>query len=146
MAVSAAKTWIAGEVLTASELNSEFLNIYNNGEALAFPASSSKDFNAQDLVLDDDQDTTIDATTDDVITFTLGGIEVFKMDGDAGTMKNGYTFTAQVTGTDPSIDIIGDTNTGLDIKTKGTGVVDITTGLTIDDDEVMSVLGNQIFL
>ena len=145
MAVNAAKTWIAGEVLTASELNAEFLNIYNNGQTLAFPATTSKDFDGQDLVLDVDGDTTLDATLDDVIVFTLGGVEIFKMDGNAGTMVTGFDFTGQVTGVDPSINVTGETNTGLDIKTKGTGVVDITTGLTIDDDEVVSILGQQVF-
>jgi len=148
MAVTAAKTWIAGEVLSASDLNSGFLQVFNNGEDLGWPATKAKDLNKQDLELDDDRNTTIDGFTNDVITFTLGGVETFKMDGSAGTLFNGLNFIAKGTGVDPSITVISpgsDTNVGLDIVTMGTGVVDITTGLTIDDDEVVSILGQQVF-
>lgn len=44
MSVSRAKTWIAGEVLTASDLNSEFNNVLNNGQTLAWPATEDKNF------------------------------------------------------------------------------------------------------
>lgn len=41
MAVSRLHTWIAGEVLLASDLNSEFNNILTNGTAVAFPATAA---------------------------------------------------------------------------------------------------------
>lgn len=76
MAVTAAKTWIAGEVLTAADLNSEFLNIYGNGQAIGFPRTASADFDGQELILDSDADTSITADTDDQIDFKVGGSDV----------------------------------------------------------------------
>lgn len=37
MALSAVKTWLAGEVLTAADLNAEFANGYNNGQSFGNP-------------------------------------------------------------------------------------------------------------
>jgi hypothetical protein len=41
MPLSRTKTWIAGEVLTASDLNAEFNNILNNSASLVFPVSGN---------------------------------------------------------------------------------------------------------
>ena len=79
MAVVPAKTWIAGEVLTASDLNSEFLNIYDNGQSIGFPRTSAADFDGQELILDADGDSSITADTDDQIDFKLGGTDVAVM-------------------------------------------------------------------
>ena len=76
MAISPYKTWSAGEILTAADLNSSFSQITNNGEDLAWPASKAKDFNAQELILDGDQDTSITADTDDQIDFKCGGSDI----------------------------------------------------------------------
>lgn len=45
MAISRIKTWIANDVLTASDLNSEFNNIINNALALVSPLTGNLDFN-----------------------------------------------------------------------------------------------------
>jgi hypothetical protein len=45
MALSRVKTWIAGEVLTASDLNNEFNNVLNNALALISPLTGNLDFN-----------------------------------------------------------------------------------------------------
>ena len=74
MAVSRVKNWIV-EVLTASDLNAEFNNILNNGEDLGWPATTAKDLNGQELILDADADTSITASTDDVIDFRIGGTD-----------------------------------------------------------------------
>lgn len=76
MAVSANKTWSAGEVLTASDLNDEFANIYSQGEDLGWPATKAKDLNGQELILDADGDTSMTADTDDQIDFRVGGSDV----------------------------------------------------------------------
>lgn len=44
MAISRVKTWIAGEVLTASDLNGEFNNIINNALSLISPLTANLDF------------------------------------------------------------------------------------------------------
>lgn len=41
MAVSRVKTWSAGEILTASDLNAEFNNLINNGTSMAFPLTAN---------------------------------------------------------------------------------------------------------
>jgi len=69
------KTWIAGEVLSASDLNAEFNSILNNGEDLAWPATKAKDLDGQELILDSDGDTSITASTDDLIDFKIGGTD-----------------------------------------------------------------------
>src|SRR3990167_6673947 len=73
MSVSRVKTWVDDEILTADDLNAEFNNILNNGELLSFPATSSKDFDGFELILDSDADTSITADTDDRIDFRIGG-------------------------------------------------------------------------
>ena len=80
MAVSRSKTWVAAEILSASDLNAEFNNILNNGEDLAWPATKAKDLDGQRLILDDNQDTYIEATTDDEIDFYTGGVKRLTID------------------------------------------------------------------
>ena len=74
MAVSRIKNWIV-ETLTASDLNAEFNNVLNNGEDLGWPATKAKDLNGQELILDSDADTSITASTDDLIDFRIGGTD-----------------------------------------------------------------------
>jgi hypothetical protein len=78
MSVSRAKLWVANEVLTASDLNDEFSNVYNNGEALAFPRTESADFNGQTLILSPDTLTTLRSSTDDEIDIAIGGTDTFQ--------------------------------------------------------------------
>lgn len=75
MAVSAFKTYSAGEVLTASDLNASFSQIHDNGEDLGWPATQAKDMDGQRLQWDGDQDTYTEATGDDVLETTIGGVK-----------------------------------------------------------------------
>jgi len=45
MAISRVHTWVALEVLTASDLNNEFNNILNNAVSLVSPLTANLDFN-----------------------------------------------------------------------------------------------------
>ena len=45
MAISRVKSWISGEVLTASDLNNEFNNLLNNALALVSPLTGNLNFN-----------------------------------------------------------------------------------------------------
>ena len=45
MAISRVKTWVAGEVLTASDLNAEFNNTLNNALSLISPLTGDLNFN-----------------------------------------------------------------------------------------------------
>lgn len=75
MAVSPFKTFSAGEVLTAADLNSSFTQITDNGEDLGWPATKAKDLDGQELILDADADTSIHASTDDELDFKIGGTD-----------------------------------------------------------------------
>jgi len=79
VAVTVFKTFIAGEVLTASDLNSSLTQLTNNGMDLWSPATESADFDGQKLILDSDADTSITADTDDQIDFELVGADNFRM-------------------------------------------------------------------
>lgn len=88
MAVSRIKTWIA-EILTFADLNAEFDNILNNASSLAWPATTSKDFDGQELILDGDADTSITADTDDQIDFRVGGTDRVRMTSTAMDVVSG---------------------------------------------------------
>lgn len=75
MALSPVKTFIAGEVLTASDLNALNTNILSNPISLVFPATAAIDFDGQELILDADADTSITADTDDRIDIRLVGVD-----------------------------------------------------------------------
>jgi hypothetical protein len=114
MAVSRVKSWVAGEVLLASDLNAEFNSILNNGEDLGFPATKSKDFDSNELILDGDGDTSITADTDDQIDFRVGGIDALVLttttlvlavsDSRTDTVDVPLTITSTTSGT-PAADI-----------------------------------------
>ena len=98
MAVTRAKTWISDESLTASDLNAEFDNLLDNAQSLSWPATTSKDFAAKELILDDDGDTSITADTDDQIDFKLLGKDQIVFLGTSGNEGN-ITMTDTDTGT-----------------------------------------------
>jgi len=52
LALSRIKTWIAGEVLTASDLNAEYNNLLNNALTLISPLTGPLDIDGQTLTLD----------------------------------------------------------------------------------------------
>ena len=79
MSITVYKTFSAGEILTASDLNASFSQIVDNGEDLAWPATQSRDFNGVELILDANADSSITADTDDQIDFRLGGSDLMRM-------------------------------------------------------------------
>jgi hypothetical protein len=91
MAVTPFKTFSAGEVLTAADLNSSFLQITDNGEDLGWPATKAKDLNGQELVLDADGDTSITADTDDQIDIKLSGSDDFTITANKFDVLAGST-------------------------------------------------------
>ncbi len=78
MALSEVKSWIEGETLTASDLNAEFDNIYNNQQSLGTPRTAAWDMDGQELIFDADGDTTIHASTDDQIDVKIAGADDFR--------------------------------------------------------------------
>ncbi len=75
MALARVTTWISGETLTASALNSEFNNVLDNATSLISPLTAALDMNGKELILDADADTSITASTDDLMDFKIGGTD-----------------------------------------------------------------------
>lgn len=124
MALSGVKTWNAGEILFASDLNAEFSNILTNGEDLSTPATKNHDMDGNELLLDSDADSSISSTSDDVVVLKAQGVDLFRFDGSATTSVNGFDFVANATGVDLVVLAQGtDTNIDMDIQSKGTGYV-----------------------
>jgi len=122
MAVGRSKVWISGEVLSASDLNSEINNILNNGEDLGWPATKAKDLNGQQLLLDADTDSHFTADTDDRLDLALAGTDLFRWLGTVTTPVNGLDFVASATGNNVQIQAVGsDSNISIDLVPKGTG-------------------------
>lgn len=137
MALGASKTWVAGEVLTASDLNSEFSNIYTNGEDLSWPATKTKDFNSQILQLA--SGVTIKCITTDLIEFTMDSDVLIRMDGTVASPVTGLDFIAGATTVAPQIKATGETDVSINWVPIGTGTVQI------EGDEVATILGSQFF-
>lgn len=124
MSVSRLKTWAAGEVLTASDLNAEFNNITSNGEDLGSPRSKAFDMNGQNLIIDADGDSYLFESSDDVLGLRLQGVDLFYFDGDVASPVNALTFVASATGTAAYVIASGtDTNIDVQVRSKGSGDV-----------------------
>lgn len=89
MPLSRVKTWVAGEVLAAADLNNEFNNILNNGQLLVQPWVGSFDLDGNTLILDQDADTTIDAATDDTIDIMIAGSDDVRLTSNTVTLLSG---------------------------------------------------------
>jgi hypothetical protein len=149
VAVSALKTWIPGEVLTASDLNAEFVNILSNGQSIGFPRTAEADFNGQVLWLDVDKDSSLTADTDDRLDLALSGTELFRWDGTVATPVNGFDWIAAAAGSEPAMVAIGaDAHIDVELTPKGTGNVTQsgTRVLLLGDEEIPKlILATQIF-
>lgn len=151
MAVTALKTWIAGEVLTASDLNSEFSNIYSGGESLGWPATTEKDLNGQEFWLDSDKDSSLHVSTDDLLNVKLQGQDLFNFDGTTASSVNGLDFTAAAAGSPATVSIDAQgSSTDIDINLvpKGAGNAEVggTRILVLGDEETaQTILSTQVF-
>jgi len=120
MALSRLKVWLAGEVLTAADLNGEINNILNNGVDLWSPATKVVDINGFELILDANGDTSVTADTDNQVDFRLGGTDLFRLKTVASAV-NGIDFFGAATGSRPYLLTFGsDTNVDFGLRPKGT--------------------------
>ena len=67
MGITAAKTFIAGEVLTAADLNKMNTNILNQQQLIGQPRTENFDMDRYRLILDQNGDTSMRADTADQI-------------------------------------------------------------------------------
>ncbi len=95
MAVVVYKTFSAGEVLTAADLNNSFTRIIDNQGSLGWPATGSKDMDGYEFILDADADTSITADTDDQIDFRLSGTDYFRMAAGRMSMLSAHLAAAE---------------------------------------------------
>jgi len=149
MSLSRVKTWSAGEVLTAADLNAEFNNILNNPVDLWSPAAKAVDMNGFEVILDADADTSITSDTDDQVDLKVGGTDLFRWKTVASAV-NGFDVFAAATGSGPSIVAFGsDTNISATLSGKGTGHIILGQATTTDvrlaaDQPVADSSGNEL--
>lgn len=143
MPVSKYKTWVTNEVLTSSDLNASFDQVFDNQQSFGTPRTAAIDMDGQELILDGDADTSITADTDDRIDFRMQGQDLVKFDGTATTAVNGFTLLASATGSPVQLQGQGsDTNIGITVKPKGDGAIllDATTTGGVDIDGAPLIL------
>lgn len=122
MAISNYRTFVAGEVLTAANMNALQTHFTSNALTLISPLTAGLDCDGQTLTLDADADSTLRPSSDDVIVLRLQGLDAFIFDGDVASPVNGITFKSSATGVPPSIEAQGsDSNINLRLTPKGTG-------------------------
>lgn len=103
------------------------------------PRTAAYDMDAQELILDQDADTSITSDTDDLIDFKAAGQDVFKIDATGSSPVNGLTVLASATGVATQLKAHGsDTNIGVTVVPKGSGQFGVT-ATTILLDAVTSV-------
>jgi hypothetical protein len=133
-------------VLTASDLNNSLLQIHNNGDDLASPATKAHDMDGFQLILDGDADSGIRASTDDRIDLMLSGSNLFRFDGTIATPVNGMDFFTSTTGTAVRIVVVGsDTNVSINIVPKGSGVVQFNGVAAAGYEDANTILGVRVF-
>jgi microcystin-dependent protein len=93
MSLSRVKVWAPGDTLLAQDLNNEFSNITNNVLAEPIVLSQNIDINGKIIILDDDGNTTIDATTNDQITIAINGANDFRLTPNLFTALAGSSIT-----------------------------------------------------
>ena len=96
MSLARVKVWIAGEVLTASELNAEFNNILNNPVSLISPLTATLDLDGQRLTLDSDGDLNLLTTSDDVLALRKDTTSLFVWDAATASVVNGLQFLSTI--------------------------------------------------
>jgi len=145
MAVGALKSWVAGEILTASDLNLEFLHVYGGGENLGWPSTKAKDFAGFPLTLDDGGTSSFTADTDNRLDLALNGTDLFRWDGTTGTPVNGLDFVTGETGKPVTIQAFSgtDSNVSINLVPKGTGKV-LIDGQPFGDTVLRSMSSNVV--
>lgn len=142
MALSPYKVFIAGEILTAADLNASFSQITSNGLQLISPLTGTLDADGKTIILDADADSNLAAGTDDILTLTLQAFAAFIWDGDVASPVNGLTFRTSATGVAPAIAAHGETDVSIEIAPKGAGDINLRAGGT-ETDILVAASGSE---
>lgn len=135
MALSRIKTWVAAEVLTASDLNAEFNNILNNALSLVSPWTgnmSAGGFRLTSLAAGSvtdpalqftgDANTGIFSSATDTVDVAVGGVRGLQVTTIASAV-NYLDLRPSVAAADVTVEAEGtDTNIDINYRTKGTGL------------------------
>lgn len=146
MALSRVKTWVAGEVLTASDLNAEYNNILDNALSLISPLTGDLNVNGNRLTnlaagtvsspgwyFSGDTNTGVYSPAADSITMTAGGVDVLRASAFANAV-NFWRFTPAVAASNPRLLAEGtSTDINLELLPKGTGYLLVATGFSVSD-------------
>jgi len=93
MPIARVKHWGVGDEVDANDLENEFNNITDQLLIEPFTATQPIDLNGQLLILDADADTLLDASTDDQIDVTLGGLDDFRFEANVFRALAGSAIT-----------------------------------------------------
>jgi hypothetical protein len=132
MATSRVKTWVSGDNLTAADLNAEFNNLL----------SAAIDLNGAQLTFDQDGDTYLKTSTDDRLDFYFQSTDLIRIDGSVNAPVNGMDITLKATTVDPTLTARGaDTNIGINVIGKGTGMLESDGGFVLGSHRQESFYG-----
>ena len=126
MALTRIKNWIA-EVLTYSDLNTEFNNILTNGAgSLSSPRTANFDIHGYRCTLDGAGNTWMISSTTNIIDFYGASTLLYRLDMSVASPVNALTFEASATLSDTVIRARGsDTDISINLIPKGSGSVKI---------------------
>lgn len=146
MAISPFKTFLAGEVLFASDLNSSFSHLTDNALSMISPLTGNLDLDGNEFILDADADSSLSAATDDLVVIKTQGQELFRIDGRVTSVVNGFDFVLSVTGVAVALQALGtDTNIDMNAIPKGTGQFQINGRRALDiRDRVRSAIPSKV--
>jgi hypothetical protein len=123
------KTWSDQEILTHTDLNDEFDRLYTSPMTLISPADATLNMDGNKIDLDDDEDSSIRETADDIIALELGGFDAIIFDGTTASTVGGLSLTTAAEAGDVAILAQGTgTDLGISITSKGAGNVTLVTG------------------
>lgn len=128
MALSRTKTWVAAEILTASDLNAEFNNILDNAISLISPLTAALDADGKEIILDADGDTSITADTDDQIDVKIAGSDDFKITANLFDILSGSSLNV---------------NAGASLKVAGVATWTKGADVTAATDTLIGIDGNM---
>jgi hypothetical protein len=124
MAITAYKTYAAGEILTAADLNASLTYITTNALSAISPLTGNLDVDGNSLIMDGDADSALACASDDILRVTLNNVAAFYFNGATASIVNGVSFFATATGVPVYLIAQGsDTNIDLELRSKGSGDV-----------------------
>lgn len=150
MALSPVKTWLAGETLSANDLNAEFNNILTNGGgSLSSPRTANFDLDGYRCTLDGAGGAWMIASTTNILDFYGASTLLYRLDMSVASPVNALSFEASATLSDTNIRARGsDTDISINLIPKGAGSVKIngvaiTTAASADDAQ--NIIPNLVY-